>query len=378
MNDGFFCYTYFMEEGEAENPARQIIRRTNAINIPQKVAQDAKPENVQSAKIDSNPKSSLGSKVVSLVLASSGVGVGATIADKVDNSNTASASVSTVQEPHEQKAVESQVQAQEVQENPSLIDEVFHDLTPQQQQEAYAWVDMFRERIAAKPGYEKEHRMIPQQYKEEIKKTADVYGISEEMLYGIIAIENGGGPAVENKGSGALGVAQFLPETARQYGLIVGQNEDQRKVPELSIDAAGKYLRDHRALFNGDVGLTMWSYHAGVGNVYNAMRTYFLDEYDTDIGSYSDAIVADDARARENVEVKARELMLKDKLSFFKLVTNEAVKTEVIAHLHDYSETYVPSILAILKLEEERADEVHDLGGGLKVAVPKGTFPPRQ
>ncbi len=219
--------------------------------------------------------------------------------------------------------------------------------------------------------------MIPQQYKDVISEAANAYGISEEMIYGIIAIENGGGEAVENEGSGALGVAQFLPDTARQYELIVDDKQDQRKDAVLSIDAAGRYLRDHSALFNGDVGLTMWSYHAGVGNVYNAMRTYFLDEYDTDIGSYSGAIVADDARARESVEVKARELMLKDKLSFFKLVTNEAVKTEVIAHLHDYSETYVPSILAILKLEEERVDEVHDLGGGLKVAVPKNTFPAR-
>ncbi len=366
MKDGFFCYTYFMEEGEGGSLVRQIIRRTNAINIPQKESQD------------SNPKGSLGSKVVSLALAASAVGGGAAIVDKIDNSNTASASTGAIQEPIEQKATESLVQAQEaVSESPSLFDAVFHDLTPQQRQEAYAWVDKFQVKIAAKPGYEKEHRMIPQQYKDVISEAANAYGISEEMIYGIIAIENGGGEAVENEGSGALGVAQFLPDTARQYELIVDDKQDQRKDAVLSIDAAGRYLRDHSALFNGDVGLTMWSYHAGVGNVYNAMRTYFLDEYDTDIGSYSGAIVADDARARESVEVKARELMLKDKLSFFKLVTNEAVKTEVIAHLHDYSETYVPSILAILKLEEERADEVHDLGGGLKVAVPKNTFPAR-
>lgn len=174
-----------------------------------------------------------------------------------------------------------------------------------------------------------------------------------------------------NKISGATGVAQFLPDTARQYGLIVNERQDQRNDPVLSIDAAGRYLRDHQALFAGDVGLTMWSYHAGVGNVYNALRTYFLEEYDEDIGSYSGAIVANDAVARERVETKTHELMKKDKLSFYKLVTNEAVKSEVIAHLHDYSETYVPSILAILQLEEENGDREVDLGGGLKIAVPK-------
>lgn len=119
----------------------------------------------------------------------------------------------------------------------------------------------------------------------------------------------------------------------------------------------------------------MWSYHAGVGNVYNAMRTYFLEEYDTDIGSYSGSIVANDALARQSVETKARELMKKDKLSFFKLVTNEAVKSEVISHLHDYSETYVPSILAILQLANETDEREVDLGSGLKIAVPKDAFP---
>lgn len=271
-------------------------------------------------------------------------------------------------ETHESKNV-AVVKAQEnVHGGTSLSETVFHDLTPQQQQEANAWVDMFKARLEDKPGYEKQHRQIPQQYKEIIQQTAHAYGISEAMLYGIIAIENGGGEDVTNKMSGARGVAQFMVDTGEQYGLIDKEKGyDHRGDPVLSIDAAGRYLRDHQAMLGGDIGLTIWSYHAGIGNVNEALSVYFQDKYGEDIGFYEGNIDVD----------KAKKLMARDKLDFYKLVSNEQVKRKVISKLSDYSDTYVPSILAILQLEEENGDQEFDLGNGLRVAVPKNTFPGR-
>lgn len=394
-------YWMTMDPSAEQQPQGQIINRKNARNISQAVvspdgivrrknAGNIEPQ--RSSNIVPRNESSWRGKAAAIAVLGATLGGGAAVVDEIDGDgahasafeqhDTNAAGVESSVQSHTTETHDSKkdvlVRAKEnIQNGTSLSETVFHDLTPQQQQEANAWVDMFKARLEEKPGYEKQHRQIPQQYKEIIQQTAHAYGIPEAMLYGIIAIENGGGPAVVNQSSGAVGVAQFLPDTARQYGLIVNEKQDQRKDPVLSIDAAGQYLRDHQALFNGDAGLTMWSYHAGVGNVYNAMRTYFLEEYDTDIGSYSGSIVANDAVARERVETKARELMKKDKLSFFKLVTNEAVKSEVISHLHDYSETYVPSILAILQLEEENGDQEFDIGNGLRVTVPKNTFPGR-
>lgn len=156
-----------------------------------------------------------------------------------------------------------------------------------------------------------------------------------------------------NESSGAIGVAQFLPDTARQYGLIVNDVIDQRTDPVLSIDAAGRYLRDHKALFAGDEGLTVWSYHAGVGNVFRAMRVYFIDKYGEDIGDYAQTIVDDDPRAREKVEADAHKMMKKDKLDIHKLLSNQAVQEKVTSGLDDYSASYPPSVVAAVELLHE-------------------------
>lgn len=252
--------------------------------------------------------------------------------------------------------------AEKVQESEDLFDIVFHDLTPEQREGASALVDEFVDRLRVKPEYERQHRDIPEKYKEVIRKTAEENNLPFEMLYGIIAIESGGGEDITNESSGARGVAQFLPDTARQYGLTVDDSEDERGEAVPSIKAAGRYLRDHLDMLNNDVGLAMWSYHAGIGNVNRALSVYFQDQYGEDIG-FADG----------NVDIaKTKELIEKYKLDFFKLTSNPAVQSEVIADLHDHSEDYVPSIMAILQLNSE--SEIHDLGDGLTVAVPKDTF----
>lgn len=362
----------------------EIVHRPNAINISPK----------DPARKVLKPGSSLGGKVAAGVLGGAAIFGGAALTENLYGGSEANASAyeqkdrntNSVDEASGQaggnvndssKVKEQLVKSQEkFQEGQTLFDTVFHDLDSKQKEEARKWVEEFKVKIAAKPGYEKEHRKIPLEYKEIIKETAKAYGISEAMLYGIIAIENGGGSNVTNNISGARGVAQFLPDTARQYGLIVNEKQDQRADPVLSIDAAGRYLRDHKTLFGGDVGLTMWSYHAGAGNVYNALQVYFKDKFREDIGSYSEAIGKNDAVARVRVESKAKELMKQDKLDIFKLFSNPAVKVEV-EKLDDFTSSYVPQIIAIMQLENEKKDRVVDLGGGLKIAVQKNAFPSR-
>jgi soluble lytic murein transglycosylase-like protein len=60
---------------------------------------------------------------------------------------------------------------------------------------------------------------------------------------------------------GALGLMQFMPETAARYGL---RNPFD---PQAAIDAGARYLRDLLARFNGRIDLAVAAYNAGEGAV---------------------------------------------------------------------------------------------------------------
>lgn len=71
--------------------------------------------------------------------------------------------------------------------------------------------------------------------------------------------------------AGAVGPWQFMPETARGYGLKVTGKKDERKDYYKSTHAAAKYLKN---LFNvfGDWLLVIAAYNGGPGNVYSAIK----------------------------------------------------------------------------------------------------------
>jgi hypothetical protein len=79
--------------------------------------------------------------------------------------------------------------------------------------------------------------------------------------------------------AGARGLWQFMPGTARDYGLKVPQNweelpaeEDQRTDPRLATQAGVKYVKTLYAEF-GDVALAMAAYNAGEGRIRKALRS---------------------------------------------------------------------------------------------------------
>jgi len=73
----------------------------------------------------------------------------------------------------------------------------------------------------------------------------------------------------------ALGVAQFIPDTARSYGLKINTpgkvGEDDRLDPFKSLAAYGALMRDLLAQFDGDYTAALASYNAGSGTVMKAM-----------------------------------------------------------------------------------------------------------
>jgi hypothetical protein len=73
--------------------------------------------------------------------------------------------------------------------------------------------------------------------------------------------------------AGAVGLWQFMPGTARDYGLVIDGSTDERYEPAKSTRAAARYLNDLAMEFGGDaLLLALASYNRGENAVRRALR----------------------------------------------------------------------------------------------------------
>jgi hypothetical protein len=92
------------------------------------------------------------------------------------------------------------------------------------------------------------------------------------LLHYVALIESGYRPSAGST-AGAVGIWQFMPKTARHYGLRVTDGVDERKDPRKSTKAASRYLRDLVFEFGGNTMLlALASYNRGENAVRRALK----------------------------------------------------------------------------------------------------------
>lgn len=91
-----------------------------------------------------------------------------------------------------------------------------------------------------------------------INDASQRYGVPSSILYGLAQQESGFNPRAQSP-AGALGLTQFMPATARQYGINPYD-------PEQAIHGAARYLADSYKRY-GNWEASIGSYNMGTGGM---------------------------------------------------------------------------------------------------------------
>ena len=126
-----------------------------------------------------------------------------------------------------------------------------------------------------------------------IEPILKAYGIPEDFKY-LPLVESGLKEGTSPKG--AAGLWQFMPGTARTYGLKVNKKVDERKNIEKSTIAACRYLNDLYDEFNSWT-LAAAAYNNGSVKLERAINrqnedNYFMMKLNRETGSYVYSIIA--------------------------------------------------------------------------------------
>ena len=103
------------------------------------------------------------------------------------------------------------------------------------------------------------------------RKRPQQFGM-DALANAVMMVESRGNPNAVNLSSGATGAYQFMPDAARDMGLRVDEQVDERRDPVKSRAAFMKYMNQLINRYGGDIGLALMAYNGGMGRIDNAIQ----------------------------------------------------------------------------------------------------------
>jgi len=133
--------------------------------------------------------------------------------------------------------------------------------------------------VPTMPGYRiymREVTLLPAddlsgRYDMYISEAARKYGVSFSLIKAVIKVESNFDPYAVSR-SGACGLMQIMPETAKALGIIDSFD------PRENILGGVRYLKELLARFQGNLSLALAAYNAGPGKVQSLKRMPPIEE----------------------------------------------------------------------------------------------------
>ena len=115
---------------------------------------------------------------------------------------------------------------------------------------------------AATPAQPKTAAKHTQRYNQVyIDRAAERFGVNPKLIAAVAATESSWDPLATNKKSGAQGLMQLMPKTAKQLGVNDSYDSEQ------NIMGGTQYLAQLLEMYDGDLEMALTAYNWGMGNL---------------------------------------------------------------------------------------------------------------